>query len=381
MSRVYPPETHCLKPDAWPAVDRAAWAIALAPLDPFEPTVGLASRWKASTRGLYVNAYGRWLTWLRLSGQLSMAEAPGARATDARVKGFYQSLKSDGLAPLTIAGRLAGLARVLEAMDPTGDVRWISRAAGRLYKSPPVKDVAIRLRPAAEVVQLGRDLMQEAEGGGIKSQLHRAIMFRDGLMIAFLAHRPVRIVNLAAIDIDAHLHRRGEEWWVAFPADEMKQSNSFEFPWPADLDPALGSYLQDYRQTLIVAEEGSDSSPRALWTTHKGGRLRKGSIHRIVSQRTKRRFGVAINPHAFRHLAATTIATDDPEGVTAVAAVLGHTSLETSEIHYNKAKQVDAGRQYQAVVEALRRPERLAHSRLPLRRSGTAVRSLDSGRS
>lgn len=58
----------------------------------------------------------------------------------------------------------------------------------------------------------------------------------------------------------------------------------------------------------------------------------------------------------FRNEAATTIAADDPDGVTDIAAVLAHSSIETSEAHYNKARQIDAARQYQVTIQERRPP-------------------------
>jgi integrase len=81
----------------------------------------------------------------------------------------------------------------------------------------------------------------------------------------------------------------------------------------------------------------------------------RNDIGYSVRTRTAQAFGVAISPHNFRHVAASTIAADDPEGVTGIAAVLHHASLKTSEAHYNKARQMEACRQYQSTVARLRR--------------------------
>jgi len=73
-----------------------------------------------------------------------------------------------------------------------------------------------------------------------------------------------------------------------------------------------------------------------------------------VGMRTKEAFGTPINPHSFRHIASTTIATANPAGVTDVMAVLGHASLKTSEKHYNKATTAAAFRTHQETIAALR---------------------------
>ncbi len=62
-----------------------------------------------------------------------------------------------------------------------------------------------------------------------------AAMFRDGLMIALLAARPVRLSNLASIDINRHLERLGEDYWLVFPSEEVKNRRHLEFPLPRSL--------------------------------------------------------------------------------------------------------------------------------------------------
>jgi hypothetical protein len=63
------------------------------------------------------------------------------------------------------------------------------------------------------------------------------------------------------------------------------------------------------------------------------------------------------------------IATDNPSGVTDIAAVLGHVDLEASEAHYNKAKQIDAAEDLQDVVASARGKPRRRRASRTLRRS------------
>jgi hypothetical protein len=59
-------------------------------------------------------------------------------------------------------------------------------------------------------------------------------------------------------------------------------------------------------------------------------------------------------PHLFRDGAATAIAIVDPEHVGTIASVLGHSTLATSERHYNQARGLEAGRRYHGTIEQLR---------------------------
>jgi len=56
-----------------------------------------------------------------------------------------------------------------------------------------------------------------------------------------------------------------------------------------------------------------------------------------------------------RRSASERLPDPDPENVTGVAGVLGHSSLETSEKYYNRANMVDANNRYQQTLRALRR--------------------------
>jgi integrase/recombinase XerD len=60
----------------------------------------------------------------------------------------------------------------------------------------------------------------------------------------------------------------------------------------------------------------------------------------------------------FRDAAATSIAIDDPEHVTNIMRVLGHSTLAKSERHYNQARGLEAGRRYQATIQTIRAPTR-----------------------
>jgi hypothetical protein len=78
------------------------------------------------------------------------------------------------------------------------------------------------------------------------------------------------------------------------------------------------------------------------------------SIADQVRRHTRAAFGTALNPHCFRDCAATFIAIVDPEHVWIVAAILGHSTLATSERHYNQARGLEASRRYHGTLAALR---------------------------
>ncbi len=60
---------------------------------------------------------------------------------------------------------------------------------------------------------------------------------------------------------------------------------------------------------------------------------------------------MALRPHAFRHIAATSIAEADPEHVNIIRDLLGHATLDISERHYNRATGISSCTRVQSIVE------------------------------
>ena len=68
----------------------------------------------------------------------------------------------------------------------------------------------------------------------------------------------------------------------------------------------------------------------------------------------KTAFGHIVNPHLFRHSAATTIAIERPKQVKMASAILGNTPT-TAGRHYNLANTIDAATRHQDELAKLRR--------------------------
>ena len=60
----------------------------------------------------------------------------------------------------------------------------------------------------------------------------RATAYRDGLLIALLAARPLRLANLVGLTLDRTLFFRNNQWWIQIPAVETKTKEPIELIWP-----------------------------------------------------------------------------------------------------------------------------------------------------
>ncbi len=370
------PRQPCRPVEQWPAADQAAWAQAFVPGDPFSPG-GLGAGWVLKSRRAIAGGYGKWLAWLDERGLLDPKASPASRATRPLVATYTKHLQAD-YSPFTVQGRIQQVGDALRVMAPDQDLRWITRGAWRLRnRAVPLRDKRARLQSPIRLVALGSRLMEDAQAEEVT--LASAMAFRDGLIIAFLAFRPLRAKNLTMICCDQHLARRGEDWWVAFAGDEMKNKRPLEFPFPAVLSPHLETYLNIYRPVLLTAGGRQAPAPVSrLWASRNATALCQQTIGDHIKRRTRAEFGIALNPHGFRDCAATWIAIYDPEHVQIVAAILGHSCLETSEQFYNLAGGLEAGRRYHGEIKAIRDragpPIEPGRPRRPAKRDGIASR-------
>jgi integrase len=333
-------------------MDRKAWAQALAPGDPFAPG-GLGADWSEATRRLTAVGYGYWLAWLDRRGLLDPLVPPAERATKERVRTYAKEFQATW-SSFTVQGRIQQLGDALRVMTPGMSFGWISRAAGRLRsRARPVKDKRSRLQSPAQLAELGLWLMDLADREVVTLEL--AMKYRDGLVIALLAYRPLRARNLAMIVCGEHLVQRDGVWHLMFTDRQTKSRRGHETLFPAGLVPQLEKYLGTYRPVLLTKGGQQPPAPvTALWVSRDATALGYRTIAHRVRRHTRAAFGVAMTPHLFRDAAATAIAIHDPEHVNNIMPVLGHSTLTTSERHYNQARGLEAGRRYHGTVQAIR---------------------------
>ena len=258
------------------------------------------------------------------------------------------------LRPARPGNYLTGLRAVARGLRPDADMPVLDAATRRAWRDGrPVRDKRSRIVPSRELWTLGLDLMETSEDCTTRPKTMG--QYRDGLTIALLASRPVRLGNLARIESGRHLRRLDNTFWLFFDADEMKNRRSLEFPLPRQLTEPLRHYIEEVRPGFI-RQHGrwkTDVGNR-LWVGEGGSVLETRRIAARICRRTEERFGRSIPPHLFRDAAATSIAEQDPEHVQMIRAILGHASLATAESHYNHAGSLEATRRLQRAVADLR---------------------------
>ena len=82
-------------------------------------------------------------------------------------------------------------------------------------------------------------------------------------------------------------------------------------------------------------------------------------IYGAVIPRTRALFGTAINPHAFRSIAATFLAESSPGDALHARPLLGHRQPDTTERYYVSASQFEAARSISGALRAIRDAEQV----------------------
>lgn len=342
------PERECMKVENWPEADRNLWQEAITPADPFAEGGGTRANHSPRSNKKAEKGYGRFLTHLKLHDPAAFLEPPIERITPGRVRAYALRLVEIGNGTGAILCRLQELGEMTKVFDPTKDWSFINDLASRIRaKHKPVRDKS-NLRLSDELFELGFELMGQAQH---VQGLEAAILFRDGLIIAFLALVPLRRRNLADFKLGRNLIDLSQNLLVVFEESETKTHTALEIEWPECLIEQLEEYLLIYRP-ILEARDGRWHKPAddALWVSKDGSPMTEIAIYDRVRVRTKDKFGTAINPHLFRDAAATTMAIADPAHVRLAAPLLGHRTFSTTEKYYQQAKTYEA---HQAYLKAI----------------------------
>lgn len=325
----------------------------MAPGDVLDPG-GVASRWSPATRRKTALGYGRYLFFLLQRGHLDPAVGPADRITHERLAVYLAELQRTNRGH-TIQNRIQELGNAMRALAPDRDWRWILRAAGRLRASTiPAQDKRARLRAIEELAAEGLRLMADSESNPALSPLQRALQYRDGLILAFLAFHPLRLRNLAELEVGRHIVDVGEQFTLRLA--ETKSGQSHEVPVHPTIAAPLRRYLRHHRGVLLGRRGRWYAPPgEALWISKHGSRCSEDTFENVARKRTGAGGRPPLSPHLFRSCGATSVAINAPGSVDIIPAVLTHSSHRAGERYYNLASSLEASRAHSALLDELRR--------------------------
>ena len=106
-----------------------------------------------------------------------------------------------------------------------------------------------RLRPLQDpraltvaLLNLPRQLLRDVETGRAKPHRH-ALLVQTAVALEILIFAPIRIGNLASLDIDRHLIRVGKKLHLVIPAGEVKNNVDLEFELPDESARLIATYI------------------------------------------------------------------------------------------------------------------------------------------
>ncbi len=333
----------------WPLADRRAWEAAIRTGDILDGQ-GPAAHWRPATRQTNIQHYSHWLGYLANTDDLDQTAPLEDRVTPDRIREYIAHCKGR-LAPRTVVSVLVGLKVMVKAMAPTRSWRWLADICNALNRTArPVKEKRSRMRDTGEIVAAAQTNMDRLLAGPLKTRLDR-VAFRDSLMLALLAARPLRLGNFAHLELGRHLTQQANIWRIDIPGSETKTNQPLSFDIPKILTFYLDAYLHRIRPTFIPS---GHATPPALWLGFRGHPLTPHSLYGRMILITERLLGRSINPHLLRDCAATTLSTRSTEDALTAAALLGHRGFATTERYYIRANQLDASRRINGVIDAIR---------------------------
>jgi len=328
----------------WPAADREAWNRACVAAKRLKPG-GAAARLRPSTRTSLVRANGYLLDFCLRNGFFDQNAEVGAHVSPKIIDGFVRELR-DRVGSVTRLSYIARIGRIVRILAPRRDLAWLRDIEADLRYEAQPRPKYHRIVPSHRLLALGLELIARGEASRHLTNLTRARLVRDGLMVALLALCPIRLRNFAELRIGRQLRRIGDTWWIILEAAETKSDRPDERPVPEILTPYIDRWLECWRPLFRNPED-------AFWSSIKGGRLAYTYVGQIITETTRRELAVAVNPHLFRDCAIYTIATEAGDRMGIGSGLLQHTDDRTIEKCYNKGAVIGAMRKYQPMLDQL----------------------------
>jgi integrase len=250
---------------------------------------------------------------------------------------------------------------------------WVLCVVARHWVKDPVSDAALRKFYSALTIKTKGmvdrnrkklrqfDLPQNVEallnlpakvfGEALRSRVgdhSEAVRVANALAVEILIVAPMRISNLAGLNLNEHLVRLGKSsesiCRVEIPPDETKTHVPFDVQLPKGTVHLLDIFLKTYRPRL-----NPNPSPW-LFSGRHGARRSEVAFSRTISEFLMREIGIDMHSHLFRHLAGRFYLEANPAGIETVRRLLGHTSTKTTMKAYCELDSVQAFRRYEDVI-------------------------------
>lgn len=181
-----------------------------------------------------------------------------------------------------------------------------------------------------------------------KPNFRTLVKAQAALAVAILSYMPIRLQNLAALTFDLHLFLHeapNATSSLELPAGEVKNRREMAF----DIPPLVAKMLMEYRNRIAPSVIGR--RPDRLFVKADGSPKNQWSVAWLIRKYLKRRAGIVLSPHQFRHLSAKVVLDAEPGNFETPREFLGHKRVETTATIYAGISSRRAARHHQRLVE------------------------------
>lgn len=203
----------------------------------------------------------------------------------------------------------------------------------------------------ALLLHLPQKLIHTASRHGSRPRI-AALLLQAATAIEILLYAPIRIGNLANLDIERHLRwvrvRREQCLHISVPHDEVKNDKPLHHELGPESAAVVRRYLEDGRPLLL------DRPSHALFPMLDGRPKRPGGLSALIKKVIFEHTGLVVNAHLFRSIAGKLHSQAVPGDYVTLSHVLNDT-LGTTMKSYAQFEQRSALRHYQNSVNTLRR--------------------------
>jgi integrase len=206
-----------------------------------------------------------------------------------------------------------------------------------------------------EVIRLPQKLMAEARANRKTKPYRAAVTAQLAIAILILIRAPIRMQNLASIQIGLNLVKPGgpeAPYMLVFPDYDVKNGVPLEFAFDPTTTATIDEYVYQFRPLLMRS-----SNHDYLFVGGNQGPKPTKTLSRQISERLWKELGLEITPHQFRHAAAYIMLKADPGNYELVRRVLGHCNMATTKNFYIGLEMLEASRLFSEMVSDLARDE------------------------
>jgi integrase len=188
----------------------------------------------------------------------------------------------------------------------------------------------------------------------MKAGVSAALQMQLAVATEVLLMAPLRLGNLAGIDLSRHLvfTHGGRRCTLVLQDNETKNKVDLEFPLPETSTALIRRYLDNYRPRLV-----RDARCTALFPGEAAEAKHAGTLRVQLTEAIKTCADLQVNPHLFRHIGAKIFLDRNPGAYEVIRRVLGHKSMKTTTGFYTGLEAAAAARHFDETVLRLRQPE------------------------